>query len=438
MGHTGRARRRERGRRLLGSEGLGNRSRLYRRQRSARLGNRRVLRRLRTSLGLFAVTINVILLVQAESAELNSGTIDLVTVARHANGLLLVKDAAGVGGSASRCAIGGLGSGRSKATARGAGSLMLLLRRGVGGRSSAGGLGPRIPRVGGFARSGLGLWGVRIIGDLFEIRFGKLILGGLQGDFGNNGDGGESRLDRDDRKGGDGGRRRRRRRSSFLLGRLGRRFLDGRWDFGLSSFGLSLNLRLNRGRLGDRWERLDNGLSRLGRSNLLWLRGRLRHGLSQHASPGLLCGLNGLRGNGSRRGGRSLGGRRALLGPSAGLFGGLGSTPYVGLVCGNRKLLALRGLVAVDCRIEGLAAATAPTTSLGGPATSTSALYAAASSRSRGSREGIDGSGCESIGLRLGLGHLLGLGNLAPLRDGSFSDAGDGEGLVTVCLVQSK
>jgi len=282
------------------------------------VGDRRIRRRLRTGLGLFTIAIDIFVFVQAESTKLDGSPLDLVTVTRHADRFQLVKNTlARELRSAGRRAISGLGSGRSKSACGGTGGLVLLLGCGNGSCGGAGSLTPRIPRVGSFAGSGFGLWGMGDVGDLFEVCFCELILGRYQCDFGNNSGGGHN---------GDG-----RRNGSRLLDGYWRRlrcrlFADNGLFFGLLGFLDGFG--------GDGREGFDDRLFGFRCGSFLRLGSRLRcGGLSQHAGPGLgrrggidrlgsgnRCSRSSDGGGGLGGSGRSLPGRGRLT-PARCFFG---------------------------------------------------------------------------------------------------------------------
>jgi len=102
-----------RGRGLLCRERVGHRGGLGDGQRGARVRHRRVVGRLGPGLGLYPVTINILLeSAKVQGTKLDGGPVDL-TVARHANSLLLVEQAAtevrGAGGGALSSLEGGGG-----------------------------------------------------------------------------------------------------------------------------------------------------------------------------------------------------------------------------------------------------------------------------------------------------------------------------------------
>ena len=105
---------------------VGNRCRLGRGERGPGVSNWRVFGGLGASLGFFTIAIDIVIdgTIQAEGAELNCGTIDLVTVPRHADRLSLIKNASRIKRRTTR----GLGGGRSSSGGSQTASLVLLLR----------------------------------------------------------------------------------------------------------------------------------------------------------------------------------------------------------------------------------------------------------------------------------------------------------------------
>jgi hypothetical protein len=133
------------------------------------VGNRGVLGRLGTGLGLFTIAIDVVVngAIQAKSTKLHCSAVNLVAVPRHANSLKLIKDAPRMEGCASRR----LGCGGGSA------GLVLLLRSRQRCGCRAGGHTARVPGISTFARGSFCLGRMRVICDLDKVRFGELILG---------------------------------------------------------------------------------------------------------------------------------------------------------------------------------------------------------------------------------------------------------------------
>lgn len=140
-------------------------------QGSSWVGNWGVLW-LSTSLGLLAVSIDILLGVfsKVESSKLNCGTVNL-TVAWHANGLLLVKNTALEAGSA-RGSSGSLLGGSCETTGGWCWAGGLCLERREWSCVGA----SWIPRAGSCAGSGSGCSWWRNIQNLLDVRLGKLVL----------------------------------------------------------------------------------------------------------------------------------------------------------------------------------------------------------------------------------------------------------------------
>ena len=254
----------------------------------------RVTRRLSASLGFLAVAVDVVIRsVQTKSAKLDSGSVEL-TISRHPHCLLLIQDSSLVAGGSSLSS--GLDRGSNISARQGrdgyrcASRLVLLLR---GGQRSDGGAGGVIPRISSCAGSSIGCGGLGDVEHLFKIRFGQLILGRQQNNFG---------LD-------DG---RRIRGSRMLVGFGG--LFEAR--FGLVD------------RFGGR-ERFED-FSGFCDRRLLRLRGRLGGSrLSQHAGPSLLGRLKIRARLGAGSGGR----RNRLIGRIVGPPGPPASTIGISLSC---------------------------------------------------------------------------------------------------------
>jgi hypothetical protein len=189
---------------------------------------------LRASLGFFPISINIVVdgAIQAESAKLNSGAVNLITVPGHSDSLELVERTPRKGWLASRR----LGRSSGKAADGGPASLMLLMGGGYGGCSRAGLGGARVPGISGLASSGFGFGRMRIICNLVEICLSELILGRQERDLGNR--------NRGNNRNSWNGRNNRLSRSSGCW------FLDG-FGSGLLGRGrnLEFGLRLGLGRL---------------------------------------------------------------------------------------------------------------------------------------------------------------------------------------------
>jgi hypothetical protein len=101
------------------------------------MSDRRVGRRLSSSLGLLSVAVNVFIAIQAEGSELDSSSVNL-SVARHTHSFFLIEDTAlmvmmaGSTGGSLGCSFS---SGGSESAGRGG---MLLLSSGDGCSSNTG------------------------------------------------------------------------------------------------------------------------------------------------------------------------------------------------------------------------------------------------------------------------------------------------------------
>lgn len=115
------------GRGLLCSERVGHRGGLGDGQGSARVRHGRVVGRLGPGLGLLPVTIDILLeSAKVQGTKLDGGPVDLA-VARHANSLLLVKQAAAEVRGAGGGALSSLEGGGGVTTGGSARSLLLSL-----------------------------------------------------------------------------------------------------------------------------------------------------------------------------------------------------------------------------------------------------------------------------------------------------------------------
>jgi hypothetical protein len=384
-----------------------------RRKRGARMSDRWVGWRLGSGLRLLSLTINVFILVQAESSELNGSTVDF-TVAGHSNSFLLVKDTSlVVARNAGSSLSSSLGGSCGESARRG---LMLLLGSRVGCSINTGSVLSRIPRVSSGACDSTFRRRLGFVNNLFKIWFGELILGGRKSNL---------RLYINLRNiGGSSGIGNGRSLVSFVGG--------GRGGFGL---GLGHSLRLGFERFGGRLE--FSWLSSWLRSSWSFLRlgrGLGRSRLSQHACPSLDCGS-------SRLGSLSRGWDRFFSNGFLVLRGahlGILSAPGRWLLCRNRQSSVLLRSSAVSGSSS--RSATCATTSSFSCSTSTSTSFRCTSTTAGGSgpsgRRVVRRS--RSLVLSLSSRSLLGLWNFTPLRNSTLSDACDGFVLVAVGFLESK
>lgn len=309
------------------------------------MGNGRVRRGLSSGLSLFAISINIILApVQVESSKLNGGTINL-TVTGHAYGFLLVKNASLVvvvdratGGSFR----GGLGGRGCEAAVGGSlGNVLLLSGRNGCGREISRVL-TRIPRVGRGARNSIGLWRMRFIFEVLEIRLGEFILGRYKGN-----------LSLDHR--------------GF---NVGGRFDDG-GNLGLGFSNDWLRLGFGFGWFDDGF-RLNGFRSRLRCGSFLRLRRRNLGSsrLSKHAGPCLHCGNGRFRINGRENG--LLDGGFLLLGH--GLYLGRFGSPSSGLLRRDGQLVIFFVSRAIGGGSSSRATSSAATSSLCSAAAASASL----------------------------------------------------------------
>lgn len=142
------------------------------------MGDGRVVGRLCPRLGLLPIAIDVIVngAVQAEGTELHGCAIDLVTVARHAHGLLLVEETALVARGASCGPLGGLDGASGETARRASRGLVLLGSRQRCSRGASRGR-IRVPRVRSLAADRLGFGRMGCINDVFKIILGETISG---------------------------------------------------------------------------------------------------------------------------------------------------------------------------------------------------------------------------------------------------------------------
>jgi len=132
------------------------------------MSDRRVGRRLSSSLGLLSVAVNVFIAIQAEGSELDSSSVNL-SVARHTHSFFLVEDTAlmvmmaGSTGGSLGCSFS---SGGSESAGRGG---MLLLSSGDGCSSNTGRVLSRVPRVSGGACYSTSRRRFGFVNNLFKI-----------------------------------------------------------------------------------------------------------------------------------------------------------------------------------------------------------------------------------------------------------------------------
>jgi hypothetical protein len=131
---------------LLLGKSVGRSGRLIdRRQRGARVCNRRLGGGLSASLRLLTITVQVIVAtVQVEGSELHSSSVDFA-VAGHAHSFLLVQDTALVARHTSGTVSGGLDRSGGIATCGCCLGLVLLVRCGEGSSRGAGRVLSRVP-----------------------------------------------------------------------------------------------------------------------------------------------------------------------------------------------------------------------------------------------------------------------------------------------------